>query len=568
MKVHQLLAKTLEDSYHKIRTIQTQARENGFKKRPIWPMIILRTPKGWTGPKEVDGLPVEGTFRSHQVPLANVKENPKHLKMLENWMQSYHPDKHFDENGRLIEELKNLAPAGDFRMSASPYANGGRLLVSLDLPDYEDLAVEVPEPGAVLGEATRVLGKYIKSVFIKNEDEKNFRLFCPDETNSNRLGAVFDFTDRCSAAAIIEIDDHVAPDGRVMEVLSEHCCEGWLEGYLLTGRHGIFASYEAFASVVDSMLNQHAKWLKMCKEIPWRHPISSLNILLTSHAWRNDHNGYSHQGPGFIDNVMSKKGAVTRVYFPPDANCLLSVADHCFRSENYVNLIVAGKQPQLQWLNIEQAREHCSKGASVWNFASNDHGREPDIVLAAAGDVPTIEIVATSWLLQKHLPEMRVRVVNVVDIMTLASHERHPHGMDELTFDDLFTRESPVIFAFHGYPRIIHELVYCRTNDKRFHVRGYIEEGTTTTPFDMLVLNEMSRFHLVIEALKRAKRFSSDAGDLIEMFEGKLLEHRNYIRDHLQDLPEIRDWRWSHAQQLEKAGAGSGSGGWKVGQTD
>jgi len=564
MLVHQVFAEILEKCYHEIRSIQTEAREQGFKTRPRWPMIILRTPKGWTGPKIVDGMPVEGTFRAHQVPLANVKQNPEHLKMLEEWMKSYHPEKHFDKSGRLIEELRALAPKGDLRMGATPFANGGRLLVDLDLPDYTEFAVDVPAPGSILGEATRHLGSYLKEVFIRNRDEKNFRLFCPDETNSNRLGAVFDATSRCSTAQTIDIDDHVAADGRVMEVLSEHCCEGWLEGYLLTGRHGIFASYEAFVMIIDSMLNQHAKWLKTCREIEWRRPIASLNYLLTSHAWRNDHNGYSHQGPGFIDTVLSKKSYVTRAYFPPDVNCLLSVADHCLRSRNYVNLMVAGKQPQLQWLNIEQAREHCSRGASVWEFASNDNGKEPDIVLAAAGDVPTIEIMATAWLLRKHIPELRVRVVNVVDLMTLYTHKEHPHGMDELSFESLFTNHVPVVFAFHGYPRVIHELIHNRPNEERFHVRGYIEEGTTTTPFDMVVLNEMSRFHMAIEALRRQRRLRSEVGHLIEMFEKKLIDHCNCIKDTLEDLPEVKDWKWTENVSASKRKVGT----WEVGQTD
>lgn len=562
--VHQAFAGTLDKCYHEIRSIQTQAREQGFKTRPRWPMIILRTPKGWTGPKIVDGLPVEGTFRAHQVPLANVRENPQHLKMLEEWMRSYHPDKHFSKNGRLIEELRALAPEGEKRMGATPFANGGRLLVDLELPDYAEFGIDVPAPGSITGEATRHLGAFLKEIFILNRDEKNFRLFCPDETNSNRLGAVFDTTNRCSTAKIIDIDDHISPDGRVMEVLSEHCCEGWLEGYLLTGRHGIFASYEAFVSIIDSMLNQHAKWLKVCSEIEWRQPIASLNYLLTSHAWRNDHNGYSHQGPGFIDTVLSKKSTVTRIYFPPDANCLLSVAAHCLRSRDYVNLITAGKQPQLQWLNMKQAREHCSRGASVWEFASNDNGKEPDLVLAAAGDVPTIEIMATAWLLRQHIPELRVRVVNVVDLMKLYTRKEHPHGMDELAFESLFTTHVPVVFAFHGYPRVIHELIHNRPGEERFHVRGYIEEGTTTTPFDMVVLNQMSRFHLAIEGLKRQKRFRSEVEHLIEMFEKKLVDHRNCILDTLDDLPEVKNWKWTEIETAEKQKVGA----WHVGQTD
>lgn len=563
LEVHQDFAETLENCYQEIRRIQDDARENGFHERPRWPMIILRTPKGWTGPKFVDGLPVEGTFRAHQVPLANVKSNAEHLQMLEEWMRSYKPEELFDEDGALIDELKTLAPKGHRRMGANPHANGGELLVDLNIPDYTEFALDVPSPGSIKAEAPRQLGQLIEEIIRRNPH--NFRLFCPDETNSNRLGACFNVTDRCSTASIIEIDDHVSPDGRVMEVLSEHCCQGWLEGYLLTGRHGIFPTYEAFASVVDSMLNQHAKWLKTCREIPWRHPVASCNYLLTSHAWRNDHNGYSHQGPGFIDNVLSKKGSVTRVYFPPDANCLLSVADHCFRSRNYVNLIIAGKQQQLQWLTMDEAREHCSKGASRWEFASNDDGVDPDVILACAGDVPTIEIVATAWLLRKHIPEMRVRVVNIVDLMTLAPHTQHPHGMDEIAFDELFTRTQPVIFAFHGYPRIVHDLIHSRPHQDRFHVHGYMEEGTTTTPFDMVVLNHMSRYHLAIAALSRVSSYRSIAADLIEMFEAKLQEHHYYIRDHLEDMPEIRDWVWSEPvgdRPLQAAAA------WEVGQTD
>ncbi|MGA8163560.1 MAG: phosphoketolase family protein [Waddliaceae bacterium] len=564
LAVHQQFAATLEYCYHQIRSIQQEAREHGFHERPMWPMIILRTPKGWTGPKFVDGVPVEGTFRSHQVPLANVRSNAEHMKMLEEWMLSYHPQQHFDEQGSLIEELKELAPTGKGRMGASDYANGGKLLVSLDLPDFNDFALDVPEPGVVLGEATRHLGEYLREVYRKNP--RNFRLFCPDETNSNRLGACFDATDRCSTARILDIDDHVSPEGRVMEVLSEHCCQGWLEGYLLTGRHGLFASYEAFVSIVDSMLNQHAKWLKTCNEIGWRHPIASLNYLLTSHAWRNDHNGYSHQGPGFIDTVLSKKSSVVRAYFPPDANCLLSVANHCLNSLNYVNLIVAGKQPQLQWLSMSQAHEHCSRGASIWEFASNDEGTDPDIILACAGDVPTIETIAASWLLQKHLPQLRTRVVNIVDLMKLSTPERHPHGMDHIAFDELFTDSTDVVFAFHGYPRVIHDLIHGRSRVERFHVRGYMEEGTTTTPFDMVVLNNMSRYHLAIEALKRSSRFRSEATQIIEFFEEKLSRHHSYIRRRLDDLPEVAEWKWS--QKLDGRRERQKVGTWEVGQTD
>jgi xylulose-5-phosphate/fructose-6-phosphate phosphoketolase len=546
-KVHQALAAALEDSYAEIRKIQTEARAHGFTHRPIWPMIILRTPKGWTGPKVVDGVPIEGTFRAHQVPLATVRENPEHLKLLEQWMRSYRPEELFDDNGRLIAELAELAPRGDRRMGANPHANGGRLLETLDLPEWGDYALEVPRPGQVLAEAPQKLGEYLRDVFRRNP--QNFRLFCPDETNSNRLGAVFEATKRCSVAEVIDLDDHVGPDGRVMEVLSEHCCEGWLEGYLLTGRHGLFPTYEAFAQVVDSMVNQHAKWLKTCRELPWRRAIGSLNILLTSHAWRNDHNGYSHQGPGFIDTVITKKGAVVRLYFPPDANCLLSVADHCLRSRNYVNLIVAGKQLQLQWLDRQEARAHCSRGASIWKFASNDEGREPDVVLGCAGDVPTIETVAAAWLLRKHVPQLRVRVVNVVDLMCLMAPDKHPHGLDGVAFESLFTRDAPVIFAFHGYPWVIHGVVHGRPNESRFHARGYIEEGTTTTPFDMVVVNQMSRYHLAIEALRHCGKLRSQTAGVVQHFKEKLYEHEVYTRENLEDMPEIAHWKWTDATE-------------------
>ncbi len=544
-KVHRSTARTLDTIYDEITQIQEDARTRGFSSRPAWPMIILRTPKGWTGPKYVDGLPVEGTFRAHQVPVTQVRENPEHLKILEEWMRSYEPEKLFDKDGGLDPELAELAPHGERRMGSNPHSNGGKLIVALDLPDFTDYALDIEEPGTQIGESTRELGKFLRDVFTRNEKQKNFRIFCPDETNSNRLNAVFEVTNRCSVGRIIEIDDHIAPDGRVMEVLSEHMCEGWLEGYILTGRHGLFPCYEAFATIVDSMLNQHAKWLKMCAEIPWRVPIPSLNYLLTSHAWRQDHNGYSHQGPGFIDSVLSKKSSVVRIYLPPDANCLLSVADHCLRSRGYVNLIVAGKQPELQWLDMDTAREHCSRGASVWEWASNDGEAEPDVVLGCAGDVPTLETVAAAWLLRKHLPELRVRVVNVVDLMTLQLHRDHPHGLDESSFKDLFTDTAPVVFAFHGYPRVIHELAYRRPEPERFHVRGYIEEGSTTTPFDMVVRNGMSRYHLAIEALHRVARFQSKSGDIINQFNEKLNEHRRYVPAFGEDMPEIRNWRWN-----------------------
>ena len=543
--VHKAMAETLDRAYADIRAVQEEARSKGFSGQPIWPMIILRTPKGWTGPKEWNGKPIEGTFRAHQVPLTEVRENPEQLQLLEQWMRSYRPDELFDQNGRLIPELQALAPEGDRRMGANPHANGGRLLTALDLPDFTDYAIEVDKPGTVKAEATRNLGKYLRDVFIKNQQDQNFRLFCPDETSSNRLDAVFEATERCSVGKIIDIDDHVSPDGRVMDVLSEHLCQGWLEGYLLTGRHGIFPCYEAFVTIIDSMFNQHAKWLKTCRELPWRHSIASLNYLLTSHAWRQDHNGYSHQGPGFMDTVINKKGDVVRIYLPPDANCLLSVVDHCLRSRNYVNAIVAGKQPELQWLDMDAARKHCARGASVWEWAGNDEGKEPDVVLACAGDVPTQETVAAAWLLRRHIPELKVRVVNVVDLMVLSPPEYHPHGMDAEAFREMFTDSSPVIFAFHGYRRMVHDLVHGRPNPERFHVRGYIEEGTTTTPFEMVVANKLSRYHLAMEALRRVTRLRSKSAHLIETFESKITEHHLYIQEHLEDMPEIRDWVWS-----------------------
>ncbi len=543
LDMHQRFAATLDRCYARIRAIQDAARQKGFTRREAWPMIIFRTPKGWTGPKVVDGIPVEGTFRAHQVPLANVRNNPEHLKMLEQWMLSYKPQQLFDKRGRLIPELADLPPQGDRRMSANPHANGGREIVELDLPDFNHYALEIPGPGQVTAEAPRKLGEFLRDTFRLNPD--NFRLFCPDETNSNRLNAVFDATNRCSTASRIPIDDHVSPDGRVMEVLSEHCCEGWHEGYVLTGRHGVFPTYEAFAQVVDSMLTQHAKWLKECKEQAWRRPIPSINYLLTSHAWRNDHNGFSHQAPGFIDNALVKKSTIVRTYFPPDGNCLMSTVDHCLRSRNYVNLMVCGKQPQLQWLTMEEARRHCSQGAAKWDFCSNDGDQEPDVVLACCGDVPTIEVVATAWLLQKYVPDIRVRVVNIVDLGVVMHPDSHPHGMDNLSFEDLFTTAAPVIFAFHGYRWVIHSVVHGRSNEARFHVRGYMEEGTTTTPFDMVVQNKMSRFQLVIDALKYVPRLRSQAGPVIDLFERKLFEHHTYVRENLVDLPEIVNWRWT-----------------------
>jgi xylulose-5-phosphate/fructose-6-phosphate phosphoketolase len=546
--MHPRFAETLDACYARIRAIQAEARRSGISKRPRWPAIVLRTPKGWTGPKAVDGVPIEGTFRAHQVPLANVKENPVHLGMLEDWMKSYRPEELFDQRGSLVPTLAALAPIGDRRLGANPHANGGRVLVNLDLPDFTDYALAVKQPATERHESTRQLGKMMRDIFKRNAGPRNFRLFCPDETNSNRLGDVFEVTDRCFVGRTLLTDDHLSPEGRVMEVLSEHNCHGWLEGYILTGRHGLFASYEAFAMVSASMTVQHAKWLEEGIKLPWRKPIASLNVLLTSTCWRNDHNGFSHQGPGLIDVVLSKKGTVSRIYLPPDANCLLSVADHCFRSRNYVNLIVIDKQPQLQWLDMTSAIEHCARGASVWRWAGNDDGKDPDVVLAAAGDVPTLEVVAAAWLLRRYAPQIRVRVVNVLDLMTIFAPRFHPHGLEETAFVELFTREAPVVFAFHGYQRAIHEIVHGRPNVDRFHVRGFNEEGTTTTPFDMVVKNKMSRYHLCLEALRRIPRLASHGTQLAEHCRAMLERHERYIREHLEDMPEVRDWKWTDAR--------------------
>jgi len=540
LRVHQQFAATLETCYARIIAIQGQARSTGFSGRPHWPAIVLRTPKGWTGPKVVDNLPVEGTFRAHQVPLAEVRTNPAHLAALEEWMRSYHPEEQFDGNGTLRPELAALAPSGDRRMGANPHANGGRLLVDLDLPDFRAYAVEVPRPATLHRESTRQLGAMLRDTYTSNP--RNFRLFCPDEVNSNRLGAVFEVENRCFVGPTLSIDDHVSPRGRVMEVLSEHLCEGWLEGYTLTGRHGLYATYESFAMVSASMTVQHTKWLQESLNLSWREPVSSLNILLTSTCWRNDHNGFSHQGPGLIDVMLSKRGQVSRIYLPPDANCLLAVADHCFRSRNYVNLIVIDKQPQLQYLTIDEAIGHCARGASIWQWASNDADGETDVVLACAGDIPTMETVAAAHWLRTHIPQLRVRVVNVVDLMTLFTPDEHPHGMDESQFVNLFTADKPVIFAFHGYQRAVHEIVHGRPNTERFHVRGFNEQGTTTTPFDMVVLNNMSRYHLCIEAIKRATR----PGMPIPLAELHSLINKavDYSRQYLEDVPEIANWTW------------------------
>ena len=547
--VHQQLAATLDTVLAKIKRIQANARRNGFKQRPQWPMIILRTPKGWTGPKVVDGKQVEGTFRAHQVPMGDM-DKPAHIKIFERWMKSYQPEKLFDPAGKLRPELAELAPKGTRRMSANPHANGGLLLRDLKMPDFRDYTVNVPKPGTVTAEATRVQGRFIRDVMKLNPD--NFRVFSPDETASNRWGALFDLTNRCSTAEIIPDDDHIAPDGRVMEMLSEHQCEGWLEGYLLTGRHGFFSCYEAFIHIVDSMFNQHAKWLKVTRHIPWRRPIASLNYLLSSLVWRQDHNGFSHQDPGFIDHVVNKKAEVIRVYLPPDANCLLSVTDHCLRSRNYVNVIVSGKQPELQWLDLDAAVKHCTAGVGIWEWASNDRGGEPDVVMACAGDVPTLEALAAVQMLREHFPKLKVRVVNVVDLMTLEPQSEHPHGLSDQDFDALFTRDKPVIFAFHGYPWLIHRLTYRRTNHKNLHVRGYKEEGTTTTPFDMVVLNDLDRFHLVGDVIDRVPGLGARAAYAKQFLRDKLIDHKAYIQKHGEDLPEIRDWRWRASFQRMK----------------
>ncbi len=543
--MHAEMASALDEVLDEIRRIQVDARERDVTARPRWPMIVLKTPKGWTGPKEVDGVAIEGTFRAHQVPLDQVASAPGHLALLEQWMRSYRPEELFDARGALVPELAELSPRGPRRMSANPHANGGLLRTELRVPDFRTYAVDVPSPGSVVAEATRVQGTLIRDVVAANP--QTFRIFSPDETASNRWNAVFDVTTRESVAEIRPGDDHVAPDGRVMEMLSEHQCEGWLEGYLLTGRHGFFACYEAFIHIIDSMFNQHAKWLKVARQLPWRRPISSLNILLSSHVWRQDHNGFSHQDPGFIDHVVNKKADVVRVYLPPDANTLLSVTDHCLRSANYVNVIVAGKQPSPQWLTMERAVEHCSAGIGIWEWASSDAGGEPDVVMACAGDVPTLETLAAVSLLRRHLPRLRVRVINVVDLMKLQPASEHPHGLSDEEFDALFTTDRPIIFAYHGYPSLIHRLTYRRTNHGNLHVRGYKEEGTTTTPFDMVVLNDLDRFRLVTDVLDRVPSIVSQAADLRQRMADKRIEHHRYIRERGEDLPEVRDWRWSPA---------------------
>ncbi len=541
-QVHREFATVLDRCHAAIAAIQADARSGG-SGRPRWPAIVLRTPKGWTGPAVVDGVQVEGTFRAHQVPLATVRENPEHLATLETWLRSYRPHEHFDEHGRLAPGLAALAPEGDRRMSANPHANGGRRLIPLDLPDSHAYAVDVAAPGVTRAESTRKLGELLRDTFVRNAASANFRLFCPDETNSNRLGAVFEVENRCLLDARVD-DESVRADGRVMEVLSEHNCEGWLEAYLLTGRHGLFATYEAFAMVSASMTIQHTKWLEAAAALEWRAPIASLNVLLTSTCWRNDNNGFSHQGPGLIDTMISMSGSVARIYLPPDANCLLVVADHCLRSRDYVNLIVIDKQPELQYLDLDTARAHCAAGASVWEWASTDRGADPDVVLVSAGDIPTLEALAAAWLLRRHVPQLRVRFVNVVDLMALSPSDLHPHGLDDSAFSDLFG-DAHVVVAFHGYARALHQILHGRPDPARFHVHGFTEQGTTTTPFDMVVLNQMSRYHLVLQALGRSRRVPEGAPELEEHCRTMLVRHHGYIREHLEDMPEIRDWTWS-----------------------
>jgi xylulose-5-phosphate/fructose-6-phosphate phosphoketolase len=544
-ETHQAFARTLDEAHDRIRSIQDEARTRGIVARPRWPAIVLRTLKGWTGPKVVDGQQVEGTFRAHQVPLPRARTDPEQLAMLESWLRSYAPETHFDADGTLVADLRALAPAGARRMGANPHANGGRLRVPLDLPDFSEYAVEVTDPGTERHESTRRLGQFLRDIYVRNPE--NYRVFCPDESRSNRLDAIFEVEARCTLDPIEASDDRESPDGRVMEVLSEHNCEGWLEGYLLTGRHGVFATYEAFAMVSVSMAIQHTKWLEASRALAWREPVSSLNVLLTSTCWRNDHNGFSHQGPGFIDSMLSMRGTVARVYLPPDANCLLSVADHCLKSRDYVNCIVIDKQPQLQWLDIEAAKEHCARGASRWAWASNDaeDGTDPDIVLACAGDVPTMETIAASWLIRRYAPELEVRVVNVVDLTSLFPRDVHPHGLDSSAFVELFTADTDVVLAFHGYAREMHQILHGRPSPSRFHIHGYQEQGTTTTPFDMVVLNKMSRYHLAADAIHRSRTMAAGVPDLLEHCRAMLERHHHYIRAHFDDMPEVRDWSWT-----------------------
>jgi xylulose-5-phosphate/fructose-6-phosphate phosphoketolase len=542
--MHQLMAATLDAAVTRIREIQHRARTAGVDGRPRWPMIVLRTPKGWTGPKVVDGVHIEGTFRAHQVPLAEVRTNPAHLKLLDEWLRSYRAEELFDETGKLRAELAALAPSGARRMGANPQANGGLRLRDLHMPAFREYAVRVDTPGATDAEDTRVVGRFLRDVIRLNQRPRTFRMFGADETNSNRLDAVFEATERQWMLPIVAYDDHLAVEGSVIEVLSEHQCQGWLEGYLLTGRHGLFNSYEAFIHIVDSMFNQHAKWLQVTRQIPWRRPLSSLNYLLSSHVWRQDHNGFTHQDPGFLDVVVNKKADVIRVYLPPDANCLLSVADHCLRSRHYVNVIVAGKHPAPQWLDMESAVRHCTAGIGMWEWASSDRGGEPDVVMACCGDVPTLETLAAVKLLRGFFPDLKIRLVNVVDLMKLQPPSEHPHGLPDEDFDELFTRNKPVIFAFHGYPWLIHRLTYRRANHDNLHVRGYKEEGTITTPFDMTVLNDLDRFHLVCDAVDRLPQLEARAAYVKQAMRDKLIEHREYITRYGEDMPEIRNWRW------------------------
>ncbi len=544
--MHQLMAETLDTMVSEIQAIQHEARTNGFTKRPQWPMMILKSPKGWTGPKEVNGKKVEDFWRSHQVPLSNTAKDPDQMKRLEEWMKSYKPEELFDDDGALIPELAELAPEGDRRMGANPHTNGGLLLKELKLPDFRDYAIEVPNPGTDFAEGTRITGAFLRDVMKLNAGNRNFRIMGPDETASNRLSAVFEVTNRVFTGEILDIDENLSTDGRVMEILSEHLCQGWLEGYLLTGRHGFFSCYEAFIHIVDSMFNQHAKWLNVTRHIPWRRPIASLNYLLTSHVWRQDHNGFSHQDPGFIDHVVNKKADVIRVYLPPDANTLLSVTDHCLRSRHYVNVIVAGKQPQPQFLDMDAAVKHCTAGVGIWEWASNDRDSEPDVVMACAGDVPTIETLAAVDILRQRFPDLKVRVVNVVDLMTLQPEKEHPHGLADKDFDAIFTTDKPIVFAYHGYPWLIHRLTYRRTNHKNLHVRGYKEEGTTTTPFDMVVINDLDRFHLVGDVIDRVPKLGYAAAYTKQFIRDKLIDHKEYVHKYGEDMPEIRNWKWPH----------------------
>ncbi len=544
--MHQAMASTLDIIIEEIRAIQNDFRTGRASGVPAWPMIVMRTPKGWTGPKVVDGKPVEGTWRAHQVPVSEFQKYPEHLKILEDWMKSYHAEELFDSDGKLVPELAELAPHGQRRMGANPHANGGLLLRGLVMPDFRRYAIEVPKPGTSYAEATRILGGFLRDVMKLNADAKNFRVFGPDETASNRLELLYEATNKEWMEPLLGTDEHLSPDGRVLEILSEHMCQGWLEGYLLTGRHGFFSCYEAFIHIVDSMFNQHAKWLKVTRAIPWRRPIASLNYLLTSHVWRQDHNGFTHQDPGFIDLVVNKKADIVRVYLPPDANTLLSVADHCLRSRHYVNVIVAGKQPALQWLDMESAIEHCTIGIGIWEWASNDKDVEPDVVMACAGDIPTLETLAAVDLLRQHFPDIKIRVVNVVDLMSLQPPSEHPHGISDGDFNSMFTVDKPVMFAYHGYPWLIHRLTYRRKNHDNIHVRGYKEEGTTTTPFDMTVLNDLDRFHLAGDIVDRVPRLQRMSAHFKQFLRNKLVEHKNYIREHGEDLPEVRDWKWPY----------------------